>query len=60
VKEAEKLVDQKIHPQVIIDGYRLAGVAAKEALEKSAVDNGYTIPLFQMFHFSSNLLQKQP
>ena len=40
LREAEKLVDQKMHPQTIIDGYRLASAAALKALEKSAVDNG--------------------
>lgn len=37
--EAEKLVDQKIHPQTIIDGYRIASASALEALKRSAVDN---------------------
>lgn len=40
LREAEKLVDQKIHPQTIIDGWRLAERAAQEALAASAVDNG--------------------
>ncbi|OAL65066.1 T-complex protein 1 [Trichophyton rubrum] len=39
LREAEKLVEKKIHPQVIIDGYRIASRAALEALEASAVDN---------------------
>ena len=39
LREAEKLVDQKIHPQTIIEGYRIASQAALEALERSAVDN---------------------
>jgi len=30
----------KIHPQTIIEGYRLASKAAQKALEESAVDNG--------------------
>jgi T-complex protein 1 subunit beta len=39
LREAEKLVDQKIHPQTIIEGYRIASVAALKALEKIAVDH---------------------
>lgn len=39
LREAEKLVDQKIHPQTIIDGYRVASAAALEALRVSAVDH---------------------
>lgn len=41
LREAEKLVAQKIHPQTIIEGYRIASAAALRALEKSAVDHGY-------------------
>jgi len=40
LREAEKLVNMKIHPQTIIEGYRLAAQAAQKALEESAVDNG--------------------
>jgi len=40
LREAEKLIDKKIHPQTIIEGYRLASQAAQKALEESAVDNG--------------------
>lgn len=39
LREAEKLIAQRIHPQTIIEGYRIASVAALAALEKSAVDN---------------------
>ncbi|KAF1920086.1 chaperonin Cpn60/TCP-1 family [Ampelomyces quisqualis] len=39
LREAEKLVDQKIHPQTIIEGYRIASVAALKALEKIATDH---------------------
>ncbi|RKO91757.1 chaperonin Cpn60/TCP-1 family, partial [Blyttiomyces helicus] len=39
LREAEKLVGQKIHPQTIIDGYRIASAAAYTALEASAIDN---------------------
>ncbi len=39
LREAEKLVNQKIHPQTIIEGYRLASKAALDALDGFAVDN---------------------
>ena len=39
LKEAEKLVAQKIHPQIIIKGWRLARDAAKKVLEEIAMDN---------------------
>lgn len=39
LREAERLVDQKIHPQTIIDGYRIASAAALESLRKAAVNN---------------------
>jgi len=40
LKEAELLVSQKIHPQTIISGWRLAAAEARSALEASAKDNG--------------------
>jgi T-complex protein 1 subunit beta len=40
LREAEKLIAQKIHPQTIVDGFRIASSAALGALEKSAVNNG--------------------
>lgn len=39
LREAEKLVEKKIHPQTIIEGFRLARTAAVKALENVAVDN---------------------
>ena len=39
LREAEKLINQKIHPQTIVEGYRIASVAALKALENAAVDN---------------------
>ena len=39
LREAEKLIAQRIHPQTIIEGYRIASAAALTALEQSAVDN---------------------
>eukprot|EP01004_Peranema_trichophorum_P002498 NODE_1551_length_1908_cov_57.426331_g1313_i0.p1 GENE.NODE_1551_length_1908_cov_57.426331_g1313_i0~~NODE_1551_length_1908_cov_57.426331_g1313_i0.p1 ORF type:complete len:528 (-),score=114.90 NODE_1551_length_1908_cov_57.426331_g1313_i0:267-1850(-) len=39
LREAEKLLQQSIHPQTIIQGYRLAHKASQRALENCAVDN---------------------
>lgn len=39
LREAEQLVAKHIHPQTIIEGFRLASQAALQALEKAAVDN---------------------
>ena len=40
LRQAEKLIlVQQIHPQVIIDGWREASKVARDALEKSAVNN---------------------
>ncbi|CAE6455906.1 unnamed protein product [Rhizoctonia solani] len=47
LREAEKLVLSKIHPQTIIEGYRIASAAALKALEGSAVDNGSDIEKFR-------------
>jgi T-complex protein 1 subunit beta len=39
LKEAEKLVNQKIHPQIIIKGWRLARDVARKVLEDISMDN---------------------
>lgn len=39
LRQAEKLIDQKMHPQTIISGWRRAVEVARGALEKAAVDN---------------------
>jgi T-complex protein 1 subunit beta len=40
LKQAEGLIDQKIHPQTIVSGYRMATDCAREALtSKGTVDN---------------------
>ncbi|KIJ59421.1 hypothetical protein HYDPIDRAFT_162437 [Hydnomerulius pinastri MD-312] len=39
LREAEKLIAMKIHPQTIVEGYRIASRAALGALEKAAVDH---------------------
>lgn len=47
LREAEQLVNQKIHPQTIIEGYRIASAAALGALENAAVDNSKNPDLFR-------------
>ena len=39
LREAEQLVNRRIHPQTIIEGYRIASSAALNALASHAVDN---------------------
>lgn len=39
LKEAEKLINLRIHPQKIIQGYRMARDTALEALKTLAMDN---------------------
>merc|ERR1712025_678528 len=39
IREADKLVELRIHPQTIIAGWRAASKVAKEALEKAASDH---------------------
>ncbi len=40
IREAEKLVDMRLHPQTIIAGWRKASKVAREALESKALDHG--------------------
>lgn len=40
LREAEKLIAQKIHPQTIIQGMRKAATIAVAELESAAIDNG--------------------
>jgi T-complex protein 1 subunit beta len=40
LRQAEKLLEEKMHPQTVIAGFRSASEAAAKALEGSAVDNG--------------------
>ncbi|KAL9091761.1 MAG: hypothetical protein Q9159_001276 [Coniocarpon cinnabarinum] len=39
LREAEQLVNRRIHPQTIIEGYRIASAAALSALDAAATDN---------------------
>ena len=40
IREAEKLVDMRLHPQTIVAGWRKAAKVAREALESKALDHG--------------------
>merc|ERR1719450_325658 len=40
LRNAQTLVEAKMHPQVVIKGYRLALAAARTKLEGLAMDNG--------------------
>lgn len=46
-REAEHLIAQRIHPQTIAEGWRLARTAARSALEASAIDNSSDEELFR-------------
>ena len=56
LREAEKLIAQKIHPQTIVEGYRIASIAALKALENSAVDHSWVI--FYALHWPDSALLK--
>lgn len=47
LREAEFLINKKIHPQTIIEGYRIASTTAIDALTKAAVNNGQDSDLFR-------------
>lgn len=53
LREAEKLIAQKIHPQTIIEGYRIASTAALAALEKAAVDNSCVFGVKAFYEFEA-------
>jgi T-complex protein 1 subunit beta len=40
LREAEKLINLRIHPMVVIDGWRRAAAVARAALEASSLDHG--------------------
>ena len=48
LREAERLIACKIHPQVIIDGYRIAADTAHSALKASAKDNSKNKSSFRL------------
>lgn len=39
LREAEKLINQRIHPMIVIEGWRRAAVVARAALEASSLDH---------------------
>merc|ERR1719316_2137179 len=39
LRQAAELIEKKMHPQTVVDGFRLARDAALKALEACAVDN---------------------
>lgn len=43
LREAEKLIAAKMHPQTIISGWRKAAACARDALAAAAVDNGCVV-----------------
>lgn len=47
LREAQKLVQQNIHPQTILRGWRKAVTVARQALEASAIDNSADEKLFR-------------
>ena len=47
LREAEQLVARKIHPQTIIEGYRLASQAALNILEQTTMNNSKNPDLFK-------------
>jgi len=47
LRNASYLVEAKMHPQVVIKGYRLALAAAREKLEALAIDNGKDTAAFR-------------
>lgn len=47
LREAEKLIDQKMHPQTIIAGWRRAVDVARAALEQVAKDNSANAEVFR-------------
>lgn len=41
LKEAEKLINMRIHPQTIISGYRKALKLSQDALRECAIESGF-------------------
>uniref|UniRef100_A0A7S2U8E3 CCT-beta n=1 Tax=Attheya septentrionalis TaxID=420275 RepID=A0A7S2U8E3_9STRA len=61
LREAELLVAQRIHPQVIAQGWRLARAEARKALEGAAVDNSSDEEKFRndLFHIARTTLSSK-
>ncbi|XP_026677428.1 T-complex protein 1 subunit beta [Diaphorina citri] len=47
LKNAEKLIDQRLHPQTIIAGWRRATDIARKALREASIDNGLNSEKFR-------------
>ncbi|ODV61977.1 chaperonin-containing T-complex subunit CCT2 ASCRUDRAFT_139727 [Ascoidea rubescens DSM 1968] len=47
LREAEQLINKKIHPQTVIEGYRIASKAALKALLEASVDNKSNFDTFK-------------
>jgi T-complex protein 1 subunit beta len=47
LREAEKLIQNKIHPQIIIKGWREARKTAQKVLEEIATDNHEDLEAFK-------------
>ena len=47
LRQAEQLVNQKVHPMTIIQGFREACTVAKAALETEAIDNAGNDEVFR-------------
>lgn len=47
LKEAEKLIAMKIHPQTVVRGYRKAMEVARKALESSSLDHSKDVAAFR-------------
>jgi len=47
LREAEKLIERKIHPQTIIEGFRIARNISIEALDKASVNHASNPELFR-------------
>ena len=60
LREAEKLIAQKIHPQTIVEGYRIASVTALKALEEAALDHKYVSGLITRLIFSQYFNRSDP
>lgn len=61
LREAEKLIAQKIHPQTIVEGFRIASTAALKSLEGAAVDNLYEISFGTFLCFlTARILSSNP
>jgi len=61
MREADKLLQQKIHPQTIIEGWRMASDEARRVLEESAIDNKDNDEKFKedLFNIASTTLSSK-